>query len=112
MEVKKGVSNRSLLYYITIIPFCHKLDMRGSCPPPDHHPSPSTTWQGPLPTTPSGSHPKNSKLARYKLLQIKDNLSIESEAPGSIFLLRASREPNQVKVRFAPFPCKVHRLSK
>ena len=29
MEVAKGVSNHSLLNYITIIPFCHKLDMRG-----------------------------------------------------------------------------------
>lgn len=29
MEVAKGVINHSLLYYITIIPFCHKLDMRG-----------------------------------------------------------------------------------
>ncbi|MDU6744227.1 hypothetical protein, partial [Peptoniphilus harei] len=64
-----------------------------------------------MPTTPSGSHPKNSKLARFKLLQTKNNLSIESEAPGSIFYLRASREPNQLKVRFAPFRCKVHRLS-
>ena len=28
MEVAKGVSNHSLLNYITITPFCHKLDMR------------------------------------------------------------------------------------
>jgi len=48
-------------------------------------PTPSTTWQGPLPTTPSGRHPKNSKLARFKLLKTKNNLSIESGEPGSIF---------------------------